>query len=344
MSGTGPDARPVSGGPPGSALDAAGALARELAAASGGTVEAILLYGSHLLGARPDPHSALDFVVVVSAYRPFYQALHDAGEMHRRVGVLVTLARVLPPNVIAFTPGDGERGIAKCLVVSRQDLLAALGPAPRDHFLLGRLVQKVALVWSPDGRAVPWLDEALAHARDGVLSWVGPYLDEPFDAEAVGRTLLEVCYRGELRPEARDRSATIFDTQREHFRQVLAPLLAAEADAGRLLAGPDGYRLARPVSPAHRRAWDRHFRRSKVRATARWLKHMVTFDNWLPYVHRKAERRLGTPIVLTRLERRWPLVFLWPRAVRVLLSRPEREAPAPPAPATRPGEPPGASP
>lgn len=333
MSATGPDELRGSGGHPGpphsggAALDAARTLAQELASSSAGTVEAILLYGSHLLGARPDPHSALDFVVVVSAYRPFYQALHDTGEMHRRVGVLVALARVLPPNVIAFTPGDGNRGIAKCLVVTRDDLLAALSPEPKDHFLLGRLVQKVALVWSPDGGPVPWLDAALVQARRGVLGWVGPYLDEPFDEESVGRRLLDVCYGGELRPEARDRADTVFDAQREHFRQVLAPLLAGEAAAGRLLAVPGGYRFAHPVSPAHRRAWDRHFRRSKVRATARWLKHVVTFDNWLPYVHRKAERRLGTTITLTRLERRWPLLFLWPRAIRVLLRRPEREIP-----------------
>ena len=65
--------------------------------------------------------------------------------------------------------------------------------------------------------------------------------------------------------------------------------------------------------------------RSKVRATLRWLKHVVTFDNWLPYVHRKAERRLGTTIELTRLERALPLIFLWPRVVRVLFTRPDQE-------------------
>lgn len=309
------------------AMAAARVLAGELVGASDGTVEAILLYGSHLLGARPDPNSALDFVVVVREYRPFYEALHQAREMHRPVRLLTALARVLPPNVIAFTPGNGERGIAKCLVVSREHLLEALGPNPKDHFLLGRLVQRIALVWSPDGGPVPWLDEALDGARTHVLEWVGPYLQEPFDAEGVGRRLLEVCYRGELRPEARDRSTTIFDSQRDHFRQVLSPVLEREAVAGRLLAGSGGYRFARFPARARRRAWDSHFRRSKVRATARWLKHVVTFDNWLPYVHRKAERRLGVTIELTPLERRWPLVFLWPRAVRVLLRRPEREIP-----------------
>jgi hypothetical protein len=325
-------------------MAAARILAAELAGAAGGTVEAILLYGSHLLGARPDPHSALDFVVVVTEYRPFYEALHQAHEMRRPVWLLTALARVLPPNVIAFTPGEGERGIAKCLVVSRQHLLEALGPNPKDHFLLGRLVQRIALIWSPDGRPVPWLDEALDGARAHVLEWIEPYLREPFDAEGVGRRLLEVCYRGELRPEARDRSATIFESQRDHFRQILSPVLEREAVEGRLVAGSEGYRFARLPARTRRRAWDRHFRRSKVRATTRWLKHVVTFDNWLPYVHRKAERRLGTTIEITPLERRWPFPFLWPRAVRVLLSRPEREAPSNDPPASAAGPSPGASP
>ncbi len=308
-------------------LERARQLAKALADASGGSAKAVLLYGSHLLGARPDRNSALDFLVVVSDYRTFYEALHEAGEMHRRVWLLTALARILPPNVIAFTPGEGADGIAKCLVVTWDHLEAALGASPKDHFLLGRLVQRVAVIWSAGEAEAARLERLLEGARRGVLEWVGPYLDEPFDAEAVGRRLLEVCYRGEFRPEARDRSGVVFEAQRDHFREHLAPLLRDAAVDGALARTPDGYRFVSRPSRASRRSWDRHFTRSKVRVTLRWLKHVVTFDNWLPYVQRKAERRLGTTIELTRLERRWPLIFLWPRVVRVLLARPDREGP-----------------
>lgn len=306
-------------------LAAASTLAAALAEASGGTVRGILLYGSHLHGARPDMHSALDFVVVVSEYRAFYASLHRAGEIHRPVGMMTALARVLPPNVIAFTPDDGARGIAKCLVVDQKDLTVALGPEPRDHFLLGRLVQRVAVIWAPSDEDRAWLEGMLARARGGVLSWVAPYLAGPFDAESLGRRILEVCYKGEVRPEARDRSAVIFDTQREHFREVLTPVLQRGVAEGILAADPHGYRLVSSPGAAEQRRWRGHFRRSKVRATLRWFKHMLTFDNWLPYVQRKVERRLGKRITLTPLERRWPIVFLWPRALRVLLTRPDRE-------------------
>lgn len=315
----GPDAAPI--------LTTAQEMAEALAGAAGGTLEVVLLYGSHLLGASPDRNSALDFVAVVSDYRAFYTALRGAGEIHRPVWMITALARVLPPNVIAFTPGEGAGGIAKILVIDRAHLAAALGARPRDHFVLGRLVQQVAVIWAADPERARDMEASLEAACGAVLSWIGPYLREPFDAEGVGRRILEVCYQGEYRPEARDRSHAVFEAQREHFRVRLEPVLRRAAEVGLLVPSDGGYRFSSAVSPSERRRWDRHFRRSKLRATGRWLKHVLTFDNWLPYVHRKAERRLGITIALTPLERRWPLLFLWPRVVKLLLTRPDREGP-----------------
>jgi hypothetical protein len=300
-------------------------LAQALVGASGGTVEAILLYGSHLHGANPDRHSAHDFVVIVSEYPAFYAALHGAGEIHRPHALMSAVARVLAPNVIAFTPEEGRAGIAKCLIVSGRDFETALGERPPDHFILARMVQEVGLVWVQDRATRKWIQGCIDGARARVLSWVGPFLEEPFDAEALGHRMLEVCYRGEFRPEARDRAAVVFDGQREHLRAVLSPGLEAALAAGTLTRGPDGLRFVTPPSGSERRRWRWYFVRSKARTTTRWLKHVVTFDNWLPYVVRKVERRTGSKIELTRMERRWPLIFLWPRVVRVLRVRPERE-------------------
>jgi len=300
-------------------------LARNLAHAAHGAVDGVLLYGSHLHGAGPDRHSALDFVVLVGEYGPFYRALCAGKEIHRPAWLMLALARVLPPNVIAFAPGDGEGGLAKCLVVSRRDLARALGPRPKDHFLLGRLVQAVGLVWSRDVEQEAWLLARIEEARNGVLAWAGPFLPETFDAEALGRTMMEVSYRAEFRPEAANRSEVIFEMQRQHFRTELRPVLEAAAGRGLLLRDGDAYRFA-PQRRPRRVAFGRtYFLRSKARVTARWLKHVFTFDKWLPYIVRKVERRTGRAIELTRLERRWPLIFLWPRVIRVLRYRPDRE-------------------
>jgi len=299
-------------------------LARRLVDAGGGEVCAVLLYGSQLLRTRPDAHSAFDFVVIVEAYRPFYAALRAAGELPRPVWLMTVMARVLAPNVIAFVPAEGREGIAKCLVMTREDLSRALGAEPPDHFVLGRMVQRVRVVWSASAEDAAWAEAQLAEARGQVLEWMAPYLDGPFDAEGLGRRLLEVCYQGELRPEAEDRWSTIFEAQADHFRSAFRKVL--EEGVARGVLEPDSadqaYRLARPASPAARRRWRRHFRRSKARATARWFKHMATFANWLPYVVRKVERHTGRTIELTPLERKLPIVFLWPRAIHVLLSRP----------------------
>ncbi len=300
-------------------------LAGELAEHAGGSVRCVLLYGSHLLGVNPDRHSALDFVVIVDDYRRFYAALKVAGELHRPVSLMSVLSRILPPNVIAYAPHGGRAAIAKCLVVTSEDLVAALGPEPKDHFLLGRLVQRVGFAWWADEAFRDSVAEQLDGARRAVLDWMAPYLHEPVDAEGLGLRLMEVCYQGELRPEARNRAVRVFEAQATHFQAIFTPVLERAAREGRLVEEGGRYRLASPASPSEVRRWRKHFRRSKLRATARWLKHTVTFDNWLPYVVRKVERHTDSRIELTRLERHLPLLFLWPRAIRVLLTRPRRE-------------------
>lgn len=300
-------------------------LARRMVADTDGSMRGVLLYGSRLHKTSPDRHSALDFVVLVDDYRSFYQALSDADQLHRPVGLMSGLARMLPPNVIAYTPDEGRNGLAKCLIVSRDDFARALGPEPRDHFILGRMLQRVGEVWFADDAEAEWARAQIRGAHRRVLDWMTPYLSEPVDAAGLGRRLLEVCYQGELRPESRSRSDAIFKTQAEHFAAALQPALEAAAADGRMVAEDDRYRLAGPASAADVRRWRRHFRRSKLRSTSRWFKHMMTFANWLPYVTRKVERHTGRTIELTRLEKKLPLIFLWPRAIHVLLTRPRRE-------------------
>jgi hypothetical protein len=306
-------------------MTGAEALAASLAEAAGGRARAVLLYGSHLLQTRPDEHSAYDFVVVVDDYRAFYAGLAASRELHRPVWLMSRLARVLPPNSIAYAPDDGQRGLAKCQVVSAADFERALGTDPPDHFLLGRMVQRVKIVWSAAPEATAWVEARLAEARAHVLDWMLPYLDEPVDAAGLGRRLLAVCYAGEFRPEARDRSQSVYDAQSDHFREIFSDVLERGVADGRLVRDGDRYRPATPAPAAEVRRWRRHFAVSKARATTRWFKHMVTFANWLPYVQRKVERHTGRTIHLTRIERALPIVFLWPRAIYVLLTRPHRE-------------------
>ncbi|MDH5588859.1 MAG: hypothetical protein OEZ65_13270 [Gemmatimonadota bacterium] len=307
--------------------EAAKRLAESLADDADGCVRGILLYGSHILGARPGRHSAYDLVVVVDEYGPFHRAMKRAGAVTRPPWLLTSMAHLLAPNTTAYQlAGAEDVGLAKCLIVSDADFTRALGSRPRDHFLLGRLVQRVALLWWRDEASARSMEHRIQRARAGVVEWMAPYLPAEFDAESLGARMLDVCYRGEIRPEAGDRSQQVFEAQRSYFAEVFPDVLEEGVRRGALARGDDG-RYSLTAEPGHRvrMRWRWHFVRSKVRATLRWFKHIVTFDNWLPYIERKVERRTGIRYELTARERRWPLIFLWPRVIHMIRNRPSDE-------------------
>ena len=207
-------------------LGGARELAEGLVQAGGDQVRCVLLYGSHLHGTNPNRHSAYDFIVLVDDYRAFYAALKNSGHLRGSVRLMSTMAHILPPNVIAYSPTENTGRIAKCNVVTRAHLEHALGPRPKDHYLLGRLVQRMAFIWVASGEDREWVETVMAGARSRVLMWMAPYLTEPVDADGLGRRILEVCYQGEFRPEATDRHQHTYEAQADHFLQVLGPVLS----------------------------------------------------------------------------------------------------------------------
>jgi hypothetical protein len=301
-------------------------LARALAAAGGGSVRAVAFFGSRKTGAGHDPWSAWDLFVTTGDYRGFYRALRSAGQLGRPAWLVAALNACMPPNQIAFRGPAGSAAagaLAKCAVLT----LAALGretsPRRRDHFCIGRLFQPVELLfWRNDADREAFLD-ALVAAHVASYAWSRPWLPPRFDAESYARGLLAVSMGGELRPEPRGRAEALFAAQREYLVGVYGLLLDALAEDGELRreAG-GGFSLARPVSAAEGLRVRLYFARSKFRATARWLKYVVTFEGWLEYIVRKAERHTGESVVLSPWERRLPVPFLLPRVVRHLRRKP----------------------
>lgn len=297
-------------------------LVRELRRVAGETVRGVILFGSQLVQASPGRHSAWDLVVVVDDYEAFYRRYAEAGHHRRSPRTLAALARILPPNVVAFFP-DGPRGItAKCMILDRRHFARALSSRAPDHFVKGRMVQQVRLLFAADERDRSRIQDLLARARLDVLRWVGPYLEEPFDAGALARRMLQVSYRGEVRPESGDRVAEVFEAQEPVLREMYREVLSQARDRGRVEpAGEGRWRLADPPGAMDGLRVRAYFLRSKLRATVRWLKHVLTFDDWLTYIQRKVERRTGMEIEITPVERRFPLILLWPKVFRVLAGR-----------------------
>jgi 1-acyl-sn-glycerol-3-phosphate acyltransferase len=292
-----------------------------LVMASGPSLRGVYFFGSRLVGTSPDAHSACDLVAVVTDPGAFYHALRAAGQLRGTPWVYTALNRWLTPNVISLASPDGSGPSGKCVVLTETDLLRATSAQARDHFVLGRFSQRVALAWAANDGARAQLLGILTTALRRSLEWAGPLVPAPFTAEGFARLAIAVSYAGEIRPESAGRATAVVDAQIDYLRQAVGQVLDDAVEAGILVRDGAAFAFARPPARKDVARVRRYFRRSKVRATLRWAKYIFTFDGWLEYIRHKAERRTGTTIVLSPLERRFPLIFLWPRLFRVLSSR-----------------------
>jgi hypothetical protein len=216
---------------------------------------------------------------------------------------------------------DGEdQPPAKCAVVTLRHLQRSLRPLSPDHFLKGRVVQKLALVFSRGPSEEADVVEAVQGAREGIVRWVRPFLSGPFDLERFAKTMLRVSYRGEIRPESPARVLQVFDAQKDTLEGIAREALLAARGRGEVQLDDGVYRWTRDPGKGLWAFYTGYFLHSKIRATARWFKYIVTFDGWLDYIIHKIERRAGFEVKVTERERRWPLIFLWPKVFMVLRS------------------------
>jgi hypothetical protein len=298
--------------------------------ACGHNLVGIIFFGSRLVGTSPGEGSAADLFVVVENYLLFYESIGSRLPTARHSGIMAALNRELPPNIICLNDPGGLRAGAKCFIVSEADLALGLSADARDHFFRGRLAQRVHIVHARSERDRRAMETRLDAARHLTLDWVPLYLDGPFGVMDYCRRMMEVSYEGEIRPETRARVHEVTDAQASFFRLVYDRVLHDGVRDGRLVAEEGRYRLAKRPTWRERARWSRFFRRSKARATLRWFKYMLTFDDWLDYIVRKIERRSGVRIELTKAERRLPAILLWPKAIRVIRAMregdPERAA------------------
>jgi hypothetical protein len=300
----------------------AASLAAFLAGAFGSSTAAVVHYGSHVTAGTHRPGSALDFFVVVADYGAAYRSVVAGAETGMDAERAARLARRLPPNVVSVV--DPATGLhAKCAVYSLSDFRAACGEHAPDHFAQGRLFQQVQLLFARGGAEREEVHSLLVGVRLRTLAWGRPYLPARFDAAAYCRALLDTSFGAEIRPEKADRTAELLAGQAPVLHPAFTAVLRLHALDGSLEERDGLFSLARPVTAGERARLAAYFARSKARATLRWAKYVALYDDWLDYVVKKVERRTGQAIDLTPRERRWPLVFLWPRAIRFLRDRPQ---------------------
>ena len=260
--------------------------------------------------------SAYDLMLVCAEPRLFFTAVHQAGLLRRSPTLLAALDRFLPPTQVRLAR---DPWVVKASVVSLAALTRGTSASRKDQFLAGRLFQDVHVVWADNPTFARQVENAIDSARKITLDWVGPDLPNRFDSPAYVRQLFRTSFRFEVRPETRGRAEALYSAQAARLAPIFEGVLEALASEGRLTRHGDGsFSLGSPVTAGmalRRRAF---LEWSRVRATARWPKHAITFDGWLDYIVKKAERHSGETIVLTPLERRFPFIFLWPRLLQFL--------------------------
>lgn len=307
-------------------------LAETLARGFGPATVALLHYGSHATSSDARPESAHDFLAIVDGYGSAYRSLASTLGTHYSAIRASTLNRFLAPNVIAVADRSTTPPLlAKVAVFSLADFQRASSLQALDHFVLGRLFQPVGLVWTRDSASRSVVERCVLQARAASFWWARPYLPNQFDVETYCRVVLSTSFGAEIRPEHMDRVTALLAAQRTAILPMYAALLAWLAREGGVLvqakmeAGRVVYADRRPPGGWGRFRSSLYFRRSKLRATLRWVKYIALYENWLDYVLQKVARRSGVAIDLSPRERRWPLIFLWPKAIRFLRSRPQRQ-------------------
>ena len=300
-------------------------LAEFLAHAFGRSTAAIIHYGSHAHGSDARPESAHDFFVIVDRYRDAYRTLATTVRTHFTPELATALAHILPPNALALSMTRAAHPLrAKCVVLTTRDLARACSRGSKDHFTKGRLFQHVQLVWTRDADSHTTVTNAVVAARYGTFEWARAALPAVFDSETYCRILLETSFAAEIRPESDERIAVLLRAQRDTLMRVYDALLLHLVGTRILLHEGNVYRQVDPPGRLEKLRFQLYFRRSKLRATLRWLKYVALYEHWLDYIAQKIARRSGVSVELTARERRWPLIFLWSKALRYLRSRPQR--------------------
>ncbi|HVO12013.1 MAG TPA: hypothetical protein VMX54_14835 [Vicinamibacteria bacterium] len=290
----------------------------------GDTLAGVVFFGSRRTSAaKANRWSAYDLIAVVPAYRPFYEALCRAGLLGKRPSFLAAISRWLAPTQVSLRFAGAELH-AKVSVLEGDTYRRETSRRRHDHFTIGRLFQPARILLARSEGERQLLLDGLVAAHAETWRWVRPWLPERFDAESYGRRALEISMASEIRPEPGGRAAALWSAQSTPQRPVFEALLRDLESRGEVVAvaeAPPAWARARPVGRLERLRWRAYFAVSKVRATARWIKHVLSFEGWLDYILRKATRHTGQTMELSPRERRWPLVFLWGRVFRYLRER-----------------------
>ena len=272
-----------------------GALVGEIRRRHGASVAAILFYGS--CRRTGDLSGLIDLYVLHDGHRRFHGRILPA-----------LLNRILPPNVLFLTvPHGPDRIRAKVAMLSRRQFARRMRPGSLDTTLWARFSQPATLLHARDPATRRWLETTLAAGLRTAGLWALRL--GPDDATPAGywHGLFAHTYGAELRPEGRDRPAQVYEADSGWFDAGLALTLAGLG----MDPAPDAAGMLHPDLP-HRRRWRMAWTMMRVlgrlRNILRLVKAGLTVENGADYLVWKIERHSGRALVLSRWQRRHPVL------------------------------------
>jgi hypothetical protein len=259
---------------------------------------AVLIYGSYLRGKRD---TLLDFYVLLDNYGAMPKAWHG------------WLAKALPPNVYQIQHGSPPGEIRAKYALLTMDRFEYAVRSDFHSYFWGRFAQPCGILWCRDESTKRRLIGAVGTAAATFIRRVVPTLPDTFSAKDVWTRGLNLSYQCELRSEPPGHAQKLFSFWPDYYTSITTALAGqglgfekADQEDKFINTTSDNTRRWSPASWWFRRM------QGKVLSFFRLCKAALTFAGGLDYLLWKIKRHSGVYIEPTRLQRKYPLIFVWP--------------------------------
>ncbi len=259
----------------------------------GDNLKAVIHYGSRLVEGLSKFSSFRDFFVVVDKYEPVAGGRFDK----------LTLP-LMPPNLWFLTINEKDSvQESKYHLLTLDDFLRYSSPHAPDHYILGRMSKRAALVWVVDEPTRKAVLKAVGDAFLNNARRALPLLSQPVDYEGFVKHFLGFSYRAELRLETADKIDELYRTGKQYYDLLYKMLMEHLLSEGVLIKNGESY-VAAPAEIRKGVGARLYILKSKLRHMARFPFMIRNMDNWLEQLLGKYERTFGKPLELDDFERR----------------------------------------
>jgi hypothetical protein len=280
-------------------LVSATAAATDIADEHGGTVAAILFYGS-CLQQGSDEDKVLDFYVLV-----------DSCTKANGSWLLGMLNVMVPPNVFYRELDLGDRTIrSKYAVMSTRGFVKTMRRGRLNPSFWARFAQPCALAYCRDKETRDIVTKAVAQAVITFVGEVVPTFSRHVRSETLWSNGFRRTYQAELRAEnSGQRGLHIYQQNQDRFDALMLPALTAAGlpprlgDNGQLI--PAAKRSKRRITKLK---WKVRSVQGKVLSFLRLIKGAFTFTGAVDYLAWKIGRHSGVEVHVKPWHRRFQLI------------------------------------